>query len=144
MLISQVLTFELYRDVPANSEWKYTVKVTVNKSGQHQISGSFDSAELTDISGYINFTLKDQRCAKLSQPRHAETCDLQCLPDCNSKVQGEGGSTSVLLVCSEGDNGIAIQWCIMIFLKPLCWKTLNYFLFYIFFMLTIDCNTNVF
>lgn len=59
MLISQVLTFELYRDVPANSEWKHTVKVTVNKSGQHQISGSFDSAELTDISGYINFTLKD-------------------------------------------------------------------------------------
>lgn len=46
-------------DVPANSEWKHTVKVTVNKSGQHQISGSFDSAELTDISGYINFTLKD-------------------------------------------------------------------------------------
>lgn len=46
-------------DVPANSEWRHTIKVTVNRSGRHQISGSFDSAELADISGYINFILKD-------------------------------------------------------------------------------------
>nr|XP_022335793.1 uncharacterized protein LOC111132291 [Crassostrea virginica] len=46
-------------DVPANSLWKHTVKVKVNRSGRHQISGSFDSSELTDISGYINFTLQE-------------------------------------------------------------------------------------
>lgn len=39
------------RDVPPRSEWKLSVKVKAKRKGLEQLSATFDSQEVPDITG---------------------------------------------------------------------------------------------
>lgn len=50
--------FLYFRDVPAKSDWKLSVKVKAKRVGLEQFSVTFDSQEVPDITGRAEVQVK--------------------------------------------------------------------------------------